>query len=384
MPTSSSKLFGYEKIFQNSIYSTSVFIPSISVHLCAQPNCQIQYFSVYNGMAQKTVTGIVQDPKGFIWFSTWNGLNKFDGYTFKNYKAYPGDGCTLTSNRLYSITQNQHCDIWCHTYDERVYLFDSRNEKFIDILHPIEEKNKTRYNVNKIYALPKGISWIVCDNEAFRIDEHAFKEDNETIKSITLYSEAAGNLPGNAISNIYQDSDGDEWIFTNKGIRVIGKKTIESVVNFKSTCENNGKMYLLSKDNRLAIYSFQTKQLRFKKIPYSYSRLNNIQNLGKDSIGIGSDNGIIFFLNKKTNSATQISVLPLNHLLMREAYLKTATMSYGYFLILLELHATIRQPAKNNIIRHYRKTCQRLSVKAVTLFLKTSKERYGWYPIWDA
>lgn len=275
------------------------FIPSISVHLCAQPNCQIQYFSVHNGMAQKTVTGIVQDPKGFIWFSTWNGLNKFDGYTFKNYKSYPGDGCTLTSNRLYSITQNQHCDIWCHTYDERVYLFDSRNEKFIDILHPIEEKNKTRYNVNKIYALPKGISWIVCDNEAFRIDEHAFKEDNETIKSITLYSEATGNLPGNAISNIYQDSDGDEWIFTNKGIRVIGKKTTESVVNFKSICENNGKMYLLSKDNRLAIYNFQTKQLRFKKIPYSYSRLNNIQNLGKDSIGIGSDNGIIFFFEQE-------------------------------------------------------------------------------------
>ena len=78
----------------------------------AQPVCQIQHYSIYNGLPQRTVVNIVQDNKDFIWFSTWNGLGKYDGYTFKNYKAYPGDGCTLTSNRLYSITPNQHGDIW--------------------------------------------------------------------------------------------------------------------------------------------------------------------------------------------------------------------------------------------------------------------------------
>lgn len=72
--------------------------------LLAQPICQIQHFSIYNGLVQRTVSDIVQDSKGFIWFSTWNGLNRYDGYTFKNYKAYPGDGCTLTSNRIYSIS----------------------------------------------------------------------------------------------------------------------------------------------------------------------------------------------------------------------------------------------------------------------------------------
>lgn len=59
------------------------------IMLCAQPICQIQHFSIYNGLVQRTVTDIVQDSKGFIWFATWNGLNKFDGYTFKNYKSIP-------------------------------------------------------------------------------------------------------------------------------------------------------------------------------------------------------------------------------------------------------------------------------------------------------
>ena len=48
----------------------------------AQPLCQIEHFTVNNGLAQGVVTTILQDKKGFIWFSTWNGLDKFDGYTF--------------------------------------------------------------------------------------------------------------------------------------------------------------------------------------------------------------------------------------------------------------------------------------------------------------
>ena len=55
----------------------------------AQPLCQIEHFTVNNGLAQGVVTTILQDKKGFIWFSTWNGLDKFDGYTFNNYKADP-------------------------------------------------------------------------------------------------------------------------------------------------------------------------------------------------------------------------------------------------------------------------------------------------------
>ena len=40
----------------------------------AQPLCQIEHFTVNNGLAQGVVTTILQDKKGFIWFSTWNGL----------------------------------------------------------------------------------------------------------------------------------------------------------------------------------------------------------------------------------------------------------------------------------------------------------------------
>lgn len=263
----------------------------------AQPICQIQHFSIYNGLPQRTVVNIVQDSKGFIWFSTWNGLSKYDGYTFKNYKASPGDGCTLTSNRLFSITPNQHGDIWCQTYDSRIYLFDNRREKFIDILQPIEAKEKTAYTVQHIYALPKGITWIVCDYGAFRIDEETIKEGNA--ESIVFYSPQSGNLPSKAISNVIQDENEDEWIFTDKGIQIVGQKTMPGNITFKSACENNGNMYLISDNDRLAVYNQKSEQLQFLKIPFEYSHLNSIQNIGKDTIGLGTENGIILFNIKK-------------------------------------------------------------------------------------
>ena len=263
--------------------------------LLAQPICQIQHFSLYNGLVQRTVSDIVQDSKGFIWFSTWNGLNRYDGYTFKNYKAYPGDGCTLTSNRILRIVPDQQNNIWCQTYDARVYLFDSHQEKFIDILQPFEQKSGETYIVRKIYALSKGVSWIVCDHGAFRVDER--KLENEDEGAITPYTPEIGNLPGRKISRIEQDTDGDEWIFTDKSVCIVGQKTISDKTHFTSFCENNEKMYLIS-SKRLAIYNQQNKQVQYEEIPLNYSRLNCMLSLGKDTIGIGTNNGIILFFAK--------------------------------------------------------------------------------------
>jgi signal transduction histidine kinase/DNA-binding response OmpR family regulator len=269
-----------------------LFIPCIAT---AQPICQIQRFSAYNGLAQRSVTDILQDSKGFMWFSTWNGLNKFDGYTFKNYKAFPGDGCTLTSNRLGKIAQTQDGDIWCQTYDERIYLFDSRREKFIDILSPYEAERQQTYIVRTVYTLPKGVSWIVCEHEAFRIDELAYKKQEG--EGITFYSLKEKNLKGDRIIAVHQDSDGDEWVLTDKGISIIGKKKIESDIPFKNIKENNGNIYLLSNNNQMVIYLPKTQQLQFHEMPFpSSNNINSVHILGKDSIGLCTNEGLYIYL----------------------------------------------------------------------------------------
>ena len=114
------------------------FLSATVTILTAQPLCQINSFTVNNGLSQGTVVSIQQDKKGYIWLGTWNGLNRFDGYTFKHYKAFPGDGCTLTTNRLIQTVLNSSGDIWCKNYDNKLYLFDTSAEKFIEIQLPVD------------------------------------------------------------------------------------------------------------------------------------------------------------------------------------------------------------------------------------------------------
>ena len=192
----------------------------------AQPLCQIEHFTVNNGLAQGVVTTILQDKKGFIWFSTWNGLDKFDGYTFKNYKTSYKDGYILNTNRISQIAETKYGDIWCQAYDGRVYMFDNQTEKFIDILGSVAETMITNNYADHIYTLSKGISWITFQNEcaAIRIDDQLCKQG----KGITLYSSFKQNLKGDKIYTVFEDSEGDEWILTNKGISIIGKKQVDS------------------------------------------------------------------------------------------------------------------------------------------------------------
>ena len=66
----------------------------------AQPDCIFTHYSSEDGISQNTVMGILQDYKGNMWFATWNGLNKFDGYSFKVYKAKLGSQIALTNDRM--------------------------------------------------------------------------------------------------------------------------------------------------------------------------------------------------------------------------------------------------------------------------------------------
>ena len=59
----------------------------------------VRYYSAKDGLSQNTVADFLQDDKGYIWMATWNGLEKFDGYTFQNYKSYPTDDTRLEYNR---------------------------------------------------------------------------------------------------------------------------------------------------------------------------------------------------------------------------------------------------------------------------------------------
>ena len=267
---------------------------TILLPLAAQPLCQIEYFTANNGLSQGVITAILQDQKGFMWFSTWNGLDKFDGYSFKNYKAFPGDGCMLTNNRIVYIAESQYGNIWCQTYDGHIFLFDTKEEKFIDVLQSIEEETKHINLVKQFYVLPKGVTWVVCDKGFnFRItEEKLYKKDS---KAVTLYSPFNQGLKGENVFSVYQDADGDEWILTDKGVSVVGRKKVDSDFPFNFVKELNGQIYLASTSGKLAVYDPKTEKIKFTDIPYSIQTVHALTPIGGNMLTLATDNGVILY-----------------------------------------------------------------------------------------
>ena len=100
------------------------------IHAQAQQECVLTHYSSEDGLSENTVMDILQDDKGNMWFSTWNGINKFDGYTFHTYKGNLDNQTILGSNRIDCMRMDTQGYIWLQTYDENVFRFNRRTDLF--------------------------------------------------------------------------------------------------------------------------------------------------------------------------------------------------------------------------------------------------------------
>lgn len=72
-------------------------------HCCISQKRTIKYLGIENGLSNNEVTSIYQDEKGFMWFGTYDGLNKYDGYSFTTYRHLIDDSASLCDNRINCI-----------------------------------------------------------------------------------------------------------------------------------------------------------------------------------------------------------------------------------------------------------------------------------------
>ena len=155
----------------------------------AQGLIDVRHYSIEDGLSQNIVQDMLQDDDGYIWLATWNGLEKYDGYTFKNYKSYPTDAIKLKYNRMVQVIKGSDHTLWCHTYDDKVYLFDTQRERFEDVFvyHKVYNIVKATLNIasrrdikNYMTNLQTGHSSLL-KNVTSGYHYHTVHADNEEI-----------------------------------------------------------------------------------------------------------------------------------------------------------------------------------------------------------
>ena len=105
-----------------------LFVLCLMAQVCvltAHEHYVIQHYSIKDGLSQNTVMAILQDKQGFMWFGTWDGLNRFDGYTFEVFKAKKDNVEARVNNRVDLIYEDELEQIWWATYDGHFYRLDA-------------------------------------------------------------------------------------------------------------------------------------------------------------------------------------------------------------------------------------------------------------------
>ena len=115
------------------IYKTRIacLILLFSLNSNAQnESVRFEHIGIEEGLSNESITTIFQDSKGYMWFGTMDGLNKYDGYTFTKYRFDPFDSNSLAQNFIYTIFEDKQGSIWIGTH-EGLCRFDRSTEKFI-------------------------------------------------------------------------------------------------------------------------------------------------------------------------------------------------------------------------------------------------------------
>ncbi len=181
--------------------------------IMSQPEAYFVHYGSENGLPQHTVTDILQDSKGFMWFSTWDGLSKFDGYTFTTYRLPTGNAAESQSSRIDHLYEDKYNNIWVLSYDDQVYRFNVQTQQFLDI-NSIEEYQKRTFSAFRIIPMESGKVWLLSEKDGcISIIDSLF--------NAVVYDEENRNLTGNAVHAIFEDKEGDSWILTDRGLTLI-------------------------------------------------------------------------------------------------------------------------------------------------------------------
>jgi ligand-binding sensor domain-containing protein len=150
------------------------FITPNTTVFAQEKSVKFSSLSINDGLSQSDVKCILKDRYGFMWFSTDDGLNRYDGYNFVIYRHDPKNKRSLPVNDITVLLEDSSGNLWIGTSGGGLSLYDRNSESFTNFA--------------------------------------SVKDDARTLSSAD-------------INSIFQDKEGNIWVGTYSGLNLLDKKT---------------------------------------------------------------------------------------------------------------------------------------------------------------
>lgn len=277
---------------------------------------QFSHLNISNGLSHNDVTCIFKDNKGFMWFGTLSGLNRYDGYKFKIFKHLVSDTTSLDDDYIVSISDGPDNKLWVETRGG-YNIYDPATEKFghnvVGYLRSIAIPDASIASVKKDRS---GNFWFLHRTLGL------YKYDPGRHKTVHLTHSPANSASifANAVSDLAEDSHGDLWLTYRDGelermdpatlrinyrLRVFNKLPPELNSPYKIYIDNQDDIWAYVPTYSAGVYYVNTKNKIFKHIDKGNDQfhlntdvVSSVIQDDKNRVWIATDHGGVNLLNK--------------------------------------------------------------------------------------
>lgn len=225
------------------VFFFCVFLKFVFNTFAYDPFLQFEKFTSDQGLSHPYVRSIVQDNLGFMWFGTFDGLNRYDGHTFTIYQHNDWDTTSLPSNIIRCLYKDKKGDLWIGTA-KGLCRYDPFQDCFIRYKDPTVGLGE--FDINAIFEDHEGVLWVgTLEFGLFRWDP------NKKEWKHYVHQEADPTTIGsNTVRAIFEDSRGRLWISTiGSGVAILDRKK----QNFLPFSHQKNNPYSLAGDDIFAI-----------------------------------------------------------------------------------------------------------------------------------
>jgi signal transduction histidine kinase/DNA-binding response OmpR family regulator/ligand-binding sensor domain-containing protein len=282
--------------------------PPVSAQRKLLPVYHFNRLTTAEGLASNNaLSRALRDSKGYVWVGTGNGLSRFDGYGFKNYRNSLNDSTSISSNMIFMVIEDRKHRLWVGSWDAGSSLYDPVHDHFVNF-HP-RPGDSTWLQSRTVWSAAvdsAGVLWLGTNGGGIvRVDlpETGDESDIDRLAHDIRFTTFPLGTPRNNASDVSVRADGRILVASDSGLLFIDRTTgsvsrpnltdplglrLNSIsVNFLSQ-DPNGILWMATGDG---LY----------KLDWNNRKVENYRTRKGDSLSISSDSHLDIASDRRGN-----------------------------------------------------------------------------------
>ncbi len=274
------------------------------LHLPGFAQANFRHLTTSEGLSHNTVQDLVQDRKGFLWFATSDGLNRYDGLNFQIFRRSLHDKRSMSSNEVTCLLEDKKGRIWIGTRSGGICQLDSSGYHFIHLKKTNQGADISAAVITSLAEDESGNLWAATHGLGLLLI-------NPDTKKVQQFNTKRNNLPNDHVLRVTPDQKGNLWIGFTSGILVkmnladhsmkhyqferynhISKGNITSIF-----CDAHGRVWVGTEG--WGLFRYEESKDDFTSVYYKSQVVegtNIVRSIYQDKTGklwLGTDDGVI-------------------------------------------------------------------------------------------